>query len=215
MWSFQRTFLKFLWQPLKKSCCGYFRSNERDRELCRLRTQWPEDKGEVLLLLHGKVGRAMGPMFSKVCSCRMSAHRVMRQCRKFNLDKRIFFALTLFKHEQYPKGGCGYSKWFPEQPGFSPCWAGGPPGLSSNPRYSKNSWKQSLGRICKHHILDIDIYILDGQLLVYIYFYYLNIFYFVWECYKVVTLFPFLFLFLLNDIFLTGWNCVLQEGFSY
>lgn len=56
-----------------------------------------------------------------------------------------------------------------------------PPGLPSNPRYSKNSWKQSLGRICKHHILDININTLDGKLLVF--------FYFVWEWYEVVALF--------------------------
>lgn len=118
-------------------------------------------------------------LFFKVCSFRMSAHRAKWQYGKFQLDKRKFFFFTLLKHEQFSEGSCGYSKWAPEQPGFSPCWARGPPGLPSNPRYSMTSWKQSLGRICKHHILDININILDGQLLVY--------FYFVWECYEVVT----------------------------
>lgn len=173
-----------------------------DSELSDLKT-----KERSCCYFMARCGEQWGPAVLQGVHLRMSAHRVKWQYGKFQLDKRIFFPLTLFKHDQFFEGGCGYSKWAPEQPGFSPCWARGPPGLRSNPIYSMNSWKQSLGRICKHHILDTNISILYGQLLVYFHFYFITcIFYFVWECSEGVTLFPFLILFLLNDIFLTGWN---------
>lgn len=83
----------------------------------------------------------------------------------------------LAKHKQVSEGGCGYSKWAPEQPGLSwPCRARGPPGLPSNPSYSLSPWNHPLGRICKCRIPDMNVNNLHHQLLVY--------FDFMWDCYK-------------------------------
>lgn len=107
----------------------------------------------------------------------MSSNGDKWQHGKFQLNKRKFFPLTLVKHKQVSEGGCGYSKWAPEQPGLSwPCWDRGPPSLPSNQSYSVSPWNDPLRKICKCHVLDRNRNNLDHQLLVH--------FDFMWECYK-------------------------------